>query len=67
MRLKHLANWKRLSIGFLKDKIDSRKRQLEDLQATFGRGYQVSERDELINQDLTIRRELDELLEREEL
>lgn len=62
MRLKHLANWKRLSIGFLKDEIDSRKRQLQDLQSTFGRECQVSERAELINQDLTIRREFDELL-----
>lgn len=67
MLLRHLANWKKLSIGYLTEEIESRKRQLEKIQAQLGGQHCGLETKVIIKQDLLVRRELEDLLACEEV
>ncbi|XP_058192210.1 uncharacterized protein LOC131309618 [Rhododendron vialii] len=66
MLLRHLANWKKLSIGYLTEEIESRKRQLEKIQFQLGGQQWGLETEVIVKQDLLVRRELEDLLAREE-
>ncbi|KAF7134864.1 hypothetical protein RHSIM_Rhsim08G0012400 [Rhododendron simsii] len=65
--LRHLANWHRLSFGFLKGEIEDRRRQLAHIQSQLNRGLNSEDRFLWLEQDAGVRQELDGLLEKEEL
>lgn len=64
--MKHLVNWKKLSIGSLQERIGHCKCQLEEIQMQLGSFCYKDQRMELVRQDLRVRQNLEELLEMEE-
>ncbi|KAF7150605.1 hypothetical protein RHSIM_Rhsim02G0226500 [Rhododendron simsii] len=67
MLLRHLANWKKLSIGYLTEEIVRKKRELEKIQLQLDGQFWGSEAEVLVKQDLMVRSELENLLTREEV